>query len=77
MEFHIRRIGEIHANVKVADGGTTIEIGLLDEDERLELAKTLVNAAYELGPKYCYECNEWFRDVLLACDIQYKSTEEA
>ena len=47
MEILIRK-NTIYLDVKVKYGNTTIEIGLLDDKERKELAQILLGAASEL-----------------------------
>jgi len=70
MEFKIKRTsGGSFTSVDVNDGGTTIDLGYLDDDEARELAMTLVGAAYDLGPAL-YDCPEWFAGILAECDIE-------
>lgn len=47
MEFMIRKNSK-YLDVAVVSGGTIIELGLLDDTERADLAKTLKDAADEL-----------------------------
>lgn len=47
MEFKIRK-NQRYLDVTVRDGNTVIELGLLDDKERLALARTLEEAIDEL-----------------------------
>ena len=69
MEIDVRRHA-VYSWVVIKDGGTTIDLGMLDDDERDDLAQTLINAAYEVGPKYHYDCESWFAGILEKCGIK-------
>ena len=69
MEINARRHA-VYSWVVIKDGGTTIDLGMLDDDERDDLAQTLINAAYEVGPKYHYDCEPWFAGILEKCGIK-------
>ena len=47
MDLKIRWVDK-YADVTVREGGTVIEMGLLDEEERIALARALEEAADEL-----------------------------
>ena len=68
MKIEIRR-HSVYSWVVVKDGGTTIDLGMLNDDERDDLAKTLINAAYEVGPTFKYDCDPWFFGMLETCGI--------
>jgi len=51
MEFSVRWISNKYAELKVTDGSATIETGLLDEQEREEIAEKLSAIAEELRRK--------------------------
>lgn len=50
MEFKIRKNqgARIYLDVQVIDGNTKIDLGLLDDKQRMELASTLTEAAADL-----------------------------
>jgi hypothetical protein len=50
MNFEIRRFA-LYKEMIVRDGGTTLETGFLDDEERKALADKLREAADELDPK--------------------------
>jgi hypothetical protein len=63
MEIKIRHTSRF-VNVQVVESSATIDLGMLNDAERDELAGILVDAAFEMGPKYNDECAEWFADLL-------------
>ena len=69
MEIKIKHTSSF-VQVGVAEGQTTIDLGLLNDDERDDLARTLIDAAYEMGPKYNDACEEWFAGMLERCCIE-------
>jgi hypothetical protein len=50
MRFIIKRNAD-YLDVQVTDGPTTIDLGLLDAQERKQLAETLRTAADDLDPQ--------------------------
>jgi hypothetical protein len=63
MEIKVRHVGRF-VDVQVVESSTTIDLGVLDEAERDELAGILVDAVYGMGPIYNDKCAEWFADLL-------------
>ena len=57
-------------HVCVVVGQTVIDLGLLDDSERNDLARTLLDAAFEMGPRYSNVCVEWFAEMLERCGIE-------
>jgi len=65
-------------HVCVVVGQTVIDLGLLDDSERNDLARTLLDAAFEMGPRYSNVCEalrkaikvEWFAEMLERCGIE-------
>jgi len=68
MEIKVEPLSS-YANVKIVEGGTTIELGLLNKDKRDELAGVLICAAYDLGPRYSPR-EEWFSALLSKHNIK-------
>ena len=50
MDIEVRKL-TVYQSVKITDGATSIELGLLDKNEALEMARQFRNAAYELDPE--------------------------
>ena len=50
MDIEIRKL-TVYQSVKLTDGATSIELGLLDKDEALKMARQFRRAAYELDPE--------------------------
>ena len=48
MEFKIKHLSNC-VEVKLVEGATTIDLGMLSDTERDELAKELINVAFESG----------------------------
>jgi hypothetical protein len=49
MEITVRFVnGRLYSEIKITEGDTTIETGLLNKQEAVELARNLINAANEL-----------------------------
>jgi hypothetical protein len=48
MNIIVRKVGELLSDVKVEIDGTTIALGLLDNAERLSLAKSCIEGASDL-----------------------------
>lgn len=60
MKFTIRQTSSRrHVGVKVEEGGTTIDMGLLDDGDRAALAESLVSAIWELSPATQKGAEEW------------------
>jgi hypothetical protein len=77
MEIKIRHTSRF-VNVQVVESSATIDLGMLNDAERDELAGILVDAVYEMGPKYNDTCAEWFAALLAKRSIelpQRRSTE--
>lgn len=70
MEIKTRRCTGDHLDVTVIEGGTRIELGLLNESERNELAKTLLSAVWELGPRWTADCGQWMAELIEKCGIE-------
>jgi len=68
MEINVRR-HSVYSWVVVKDGSTTIDLGMLNGEERDDVAQVLINAAYEIGPKFHYDCDPWFAAMLEKCGI--------
>ena len=68
MEINIRHTSSF-AYVKIIEGQTTIDLGMLNDAERYELAGTLLDAAYELGPRHNAR-SEWFDGLLTKIGIE-------
>lgn len=56
--------------VKIVDGGTTVDLGLLNDDERDELARELVEAVWAIGPNSHDNCSKWLADILSESGIK-------
>ncbi len=69
MEVKIRHTSSF-AQATIIEGQTTIDLGLLNDSERDELAGTLLDAVYELGPRYNSDCVEWFAALLAKTGIE-------
>lgn len=74
MNVNVRRVHG-YVSVQVIDGGFTLDLGLLNESERDELAKTLINAAYEIGQLDIGSCSEWFARLVNECGIELPEQE--
>jgi hypothetical protein len=74
MEIKIKHTSSF-AQATIVDGQTTIDLGLMNDNERDELAGTLLDAAYELGPRYNNACAEWFVALLAKRGIELPNTE--
>lgn len=61
MDIIIRSVGSKYAGVKVVDGSTTIDLGLLDASEARRMAYSLLDAFEELL-KY-FEDNQIYKRV--------------
>lgn len=49
MDITVRLVnGRLYSEMKITEGNATIETGLLNKQEAVELAKNLINAANEL-----------------------------
>lgn len=70
MEIKTRRCTGDYIDVAVIEGVTRIEMGLLNESGREELAKTLINAAWELGPRWTDDCVQWMASMIAKCGIK-------
>jgi hypothetical protein len=64
MEIKVRHTSSF-VTVQVVESSTTLDLGMLNDAERDELAGILIDAAFEMGPKYNNTRAEWFA-VLLA-----------
>ncbi len=62
--------------VMIVDGQTTLDLGLLNDEERAALAETLINAAYDIGPQYNNACAKWFADRVERCGIELPNTSK-
>lgn len=71
LEIEVRNaaMGYMHVGVVFPAGNERINLGLLDADERDELALTLIEAAYELGPPMLSDSDEWFRGLMTKAGI--------
>ncbi len=69
MDIKTRQIGSYVA-VQIVEGQTTIDLGTLNDSERDALATTLIEAAYEIGPRYSAECERWFAAMLKKSQIE-------
>lgn len=63
MEIKIKHTSSF-VTVQIVESSTTLDFGMLNDAERDELASILVDAAYEMGPKYNNACAEWFAKLL-------------
>lgn len=66
MDFSYRQTSK-YTIVEVEHGDTKINLGVLDDTERDELAVTLVDAAFIIGPRE--KRIEWFTNILSRCGI--------
>lgn len=69
MEIKVRHTSSF-VTVQVVESSTTLDLGMLNDAERDELAGILVDAAFELGPKYNNACAEWFAALLAKRGIE-------
>ena len=74
MEIKVKHTSSF-ATAVVVEGQTTIDLGMLNDDERDDLARTLIDAALELGPRYNNACAEWFAGMLERCGIELPNTK--
>jgi hypothetical protein len=63
MEIKVRHTSRF-VTVQVVESSTTIDLGMLNDAERDKLAGILIDAAFEMGPKYNNVCEEWFAALL-------------
>jgi hypothetical protein len=63
MNINVRRNGDF-IEVSLTEEAATINLGLLDANERDALAEVLIEAVYQMGPIHLDSCNEWFRAIL-------------
>ena len=75
MEIKIKNISRF-VQIRIADGQTTIDLGLLNEVERDDLARTLIDAAFEMGPRDSNACAEWFTGMLARCGIELPNVQD-
>lgn len=68
MEIKVKHISS-YVEACVSEGQTTIHLGLLNDSERDDLAKILINAVYDIGPQQRDACAEWFAEILDRCGI--------
>lgn len=66
MNIEARRVN-LYLQVKIIEGNTTIDLGLLNEKECEPLACELIEAAYAIGPRS--NGGKWFSDLLDKCGI--------
>ena len=78
MEIKVRTgaYGDPNIQVIVEEGGTQLDLGMLDETEAIDLVRTLLEAASEITYKYdhIFEVTDKALDVALACltnDTEY------
>jgi hypothetical protein len=69
MEIKVRHVTRF-VDVQVVESSETIDLGVLDDAERDELAGILIDAVYEMGPIYNDKCAEWFADLLAKRGIE-------
>lgn len=75
MEIEARHTTTGFVDVTVVLDGTTVSLGLLDEEERDALAAVFLDAAYDIGPKDRWDCETWYAERLEACGIDLPSPE--
>ena len=68
MEIKVKHTSSF-AKVSVVEGHTTIDLALMNDSERDDLARTLIEAAFDIGPEYNNTCAEWFAGMLERCGI--------
>ena len=68
MEIKVKHTSSF-AKVSVVEGQTTIDLVLTNGSERDDLARTLIDAAFEMGPREHNNACEWFADMLERCGI--------
>ena len=69
MKIECHKNSMFHA-VKIIDGSTTIDLGLLDESERDDLAIELIQAIYAIGPYGQADALEWLCGIFKQCGIE-------
>jgi hypothetical protein len=70
MDIKIRHTGSNQfVEVIVCVDSTQTNLGLLNEDERRELAEKFINAAHEIGPRFYAEATPWFWERVAECGI--------
>ena len=74
MEIKIKHTSSF-AQAQIVEGQTKIDLGLLNDSERDELAGTLIDAAYELGPQHNNACAEWFAELLAKRGIELPNAD--
>lgn len=80
MEIKVMRNCRKYVAVSVKIDQTTVDLGLFNDEERDDLARILVDAAYEMGPSSMSnmnECNEWFGGLLQKCGIDLPPNQES
>lgn len=58
-----------YPSVHIIEGGTTLDLGLLDERERDEMAKEFVEALWAMGPVGSDDCAAWLARMLAEVGI--------
>jgi hypothetical protein len=69
MEIATKRTIGNYNQVTVRHDSLSFDLGLLDDDESRELAKTLIDAAFDLCGKYKWDADEVFRAILVDLGI--------
>lgn len=68
MQIITRRIGDC-VNVEIEADNIKIDLGMMDEKERDNFAKTLIEAVWEIGPQSCVDCERWMKELIENCGI--------
>ena len=63
-----------YPSVHIIEGGTTLDLGLLDERERDEMAKEFVEALWAMGPVGSDDCAAWLARMLAEVGIDMPNT---
>jgi hypothetical protein len=77
LEINVRHTNCSFNSVKIIEGQTTIDLGLLDDRERDDLANIFINAIYEMGPRGHGQCEAWLNERLTNSGIDLKEAINA
>ena len=69
MIIHTKKTGA-YVRVSLEYNNVNIDMGLLDDNERNELAKTLVEGLWAMGPSMNIDCASWVKEIFADCNIE-------
>ena len=69
MELIVKNVSNF-TGVTVRHESITLDLGLLNTEERDSLAKELVTALWAMGPSSMGECETWLKRMISECGIE-------